>query len=175
MSKFEYMVIPTPRRPKRAKGVKGEPARFANVLTEAINEIAAEGWEFYKTETLPMEAKPGLFSKRVEMFQSVMVFRRIEISAPADDEADNAGKISAVVAPVPSAAEPAQLTAIAPEPDVSPQFPEGAIPRFSSTEADEPEELEDIENADKNDEDVVAFDADDRDPLKKVVEANRSE
>ena len=87
MSQFEYKVIPTPRRPKRAKGVKGEPARFANVLTDAINEIAIDGWEFYKTETLPMDAKPGWFSKRVEMFQSVMVFRRVMVVSPVEEPA----------------------------------------------------------------------------------------
>jgi len=59
MGKYEYKVLPTPRRAKRAKGVKGEPARFAHALTEMMNVEAAEGWEYLKSETLPMEAKSG--------------------------------------------------------------------------------------------------------------------
>jgi len=50
MSQYEYKVIPTPRRAKRAKGVKGEAARFANVLTDAMNVEAAEGWEFVRAQ-----------------------------------------------------------------------------------------------------------------------------
>jgi len=53
MGKYEYKVLPTPRRAKRAKGVKGEPARFAHALTEMMNVEAAEGWEYLKSETLP--------------------------------------------------------------------------------------------------------------------------
>lgn len=76
MGRYEYNVIPTPRRAKRAKGFKSEPARFANVITEVINEQAASGWEYIKSETFPMEAKTSMFKSRIETFQTLMFFRR---------------------------------------------------------------------------------------------------
>jgi len=82
MAQFEYKVIPAPRRPKRAKGVKGNPARFANVLTDTLNIEAASGWEFVRSETLPMDERTGLLRGSVENFQTVMVFRRELIAAP---------------------------------------------------------------------------------------------
>jgi hypothetical protein len=84
MGLFEYKVIPTPRRVKKAKGVKTEAGRFALTLTDVINAEAAEGWEYLRSETLPMDSKPGMLKKPVEMFQTVLVFRR----AVATDEMD---------------------------------------------------------------------------------------
>lgn len=76
MARFEYQVIPTPRKPRRAKGKKTNADRFAHMLTEEINAQAALGWEFVRSETLPMDERPGMFKKPVETYQTVMVFRR---------------------------------------------------------------------------------------------------
>ena len=164
MSQYEYKVIPTPRRPKRAKGVKGEPARFANVLTEAINEIAVEGWEFYKTETLPMDAKPGIFAKRTETFQSVMVFRKIIPVSSIEAAAQNAADPVLTSATVPAIADPDEtpLTALDDTPDKKFEFPEEEGPREPSSS---PVEDDDTEK--------VTFDSENMDPLKYAVEANR--
>ena len=76
MSRYEYSVIPTPRKPRRAKGMKTNAARFAHMLTEEINAQAEDGWEYVRSETLPMDERPGMFKKAVETYQTVMVFRR---------------------------------------------------------------------------------------------------
>lgn len=168
MTTYEYKVIPTPRRPRRAKGVKGEPARFANVLTDAINEIAVDGWEFVRSETLPMEAKTGLFSRRQEVFQSVIVFRRQTSPdvAEAMDEPMAEPEAPAEVRPV--------LTAIA-DPGVAPSFDEPATPQFAFHEDAEREVMEQAAaEPEAAPEDIVAFDAEELDPLKTVVEEHRS-
>lgn len=161
MSQFEYKVIPTPRRPKRAKGVKGEPARFANALTDAINEIAVDGWEFYKTETLPMDAKPGLFSKRIETFQSVMVFRK----ALVEKGLEPLDTLTATPPPIPMVADMATdtppLTAVEDEPDTKFEF-----------SADNSEDAPAPADAEGSNDDVT-FDSENMDPLKFAVEANR--
>lgn len=72
---YEFKVVPAPSRGKRAKGIKGAEGRFAFALEEVMNEMAAEGWEFLRTETLPSEEKSGLTSTATT-FRSVMVFRR---------------------------------------------------------------------------------------------------
>lgn len=76
MQTFEYKVVPAPNRTKRVKGVKGTAGRFAAVLTETMNEQAAEGWEYLRSDSMPVEEKPGLLKSRVETYQTVLVFRR---------------------------------------------------------------------------------------------------
>jgi len=82
MGKYEYKVLPTPRRAKRAKGVKGEPARFAHALTEMMNVEAAEGWEYLKSETLPMEAKSGMFKGVRILAVSSRLLKHLKRSKP---------------------------------------------------------------------------------------------
>lgn len=81
MQKFEYMTIPAPRRAKRAKGVKGVPARFAHAVTEAMNALAADGWEYLETQMLPYDAPKGMLGGKVENFQAIMMFRRAIVHA----------------------------------------------------------------------------------------------
>ena len=76
MQTYEYRVVPAPKRSKRKKGVKGAAGRFAAVLMETMNEQAAEGWEYLRSDSLPVEEKPGLLKSRVETYQTVLVFRR---------------------------------------------------------------------------------------------------
>ena len=72
---FEYKVIPAPIRGKKAPGVKGPGPRFALALEDLINELAAEGWEYQRSDILPSEERQGLTSSHT-VYRSVMVFRR---------------------------------------------------------------------------------------------------
>ena len=74
--KFEYAVIPAPTRTKRQKGVKTAAERLAFAMEDAINEMAEEGWEYLRTDTLTVEDKAGRFSKIVEKIETVLVFRQ---------------------------------------------------------------------------------------------------
>jgi hypothetical protein len=76
MAIFEYKVIPAPLSGKKAKGVKGADGRFANALAESINELAASGWEYVRSESLPSVERHGVMRKRREVYQNVLVFRR---------------------------------------------------------------------------------------------------
>ena len=58
MNHYEYKVVPAPRRAKRVRGVKAAEELFALTLTDAINEVARQGWEYVRAEHLPAEA-PG--------------------------------------------------------------------------------------------------------------------
>lgn len=75
MIRFEYKVIPAPTRGAKGKGVKGNDGKFANALETAMNEMAAQGWEYQRAETLPSEERAGLTSKNT-IFRNVLVFRR---------------------------------------------------------------------------------------------------
>lgn len=81
--RFEYKVMPAPTRGKKAKGVKGAAGRFAQALSDVMNELAADGWEYLRTDTLPAEERAGL-TGRTTVFQNMLVFRR---AVQADAEA----------------------------------------------------------------------------------------
>ncbi len=82
MAVFEYKVVPAPTRGLKAKGVKGTPARFANALETVMNELGADGWEYQRTDTLPVEERQGL-TGRTSSFQNMLVFRRTVVEAAA--------------------------------------------------------------------------------------------
>lgn len=73
--RFEYKVVPAPTRGKKARGVKTAADRFAHALAEVMNELAAAGWEYLRTDTLPAEERHGL-TGRTTVFQNMLVFRR---------------------------------------------------------------------------------------------------
>ena len=83
MARYEYKVVAAPKRGQKARGVKGAEARFAHALEQTMNELAADGWEYLRTDTLPAEERQGLTGKTIT-FQNMMVFRR---AAAGDAEA----------------------------------------------------------------------------------------
>ena len=76
MGSYEYKVVPAPSRGTRGRQVKGPEGRFAHSLELLMNQMAAEGWEYQRAETLPSEEKPGLVSAPQTVYRNVLVFRR---------------------------------------------------------------------------------------------------
>lgn len=76
MTGFEYKVVPAPTRGLKAKGIKGTAARFAHALQAVMNDLGAAGWEYQRTDTLPVEERQGLTGKTTT-FQNMLVFRRV--------------------------------------------------------------------------------------------------
>ncbi len=75
MQAFEYKAIPAPSRGKKARGVKATEDRFALALTDALNTMAAEGWDYVRAETLPCDERRGLTGTQTTE-QNVLIFRR---------------------------------------------------------------------------------------------------
>jgi hypothetical protein len=83
---YEYKVVPAPEKSPRVKGLKGTP-RFAHGLQEIMNELAQDGWEYYRAESLPDEERKGLMSARETVTRNVLVFRReLYFEEPAEPE-----------------------------------------------------------------------------------------
>lgn len=83
MLRYEYKVIPAPRRGEKARGVKTTEDRFALALTGVMNTLGAEGWEYIRADTLPVDERSGLTGTKTS-FQNLLVFRREVASvAPA--------------------------------------------------------------------------------------------
>lgn len=72
---YEYKVLPAPEKGKKAKGLKTSAARAAAAAEDLINELAAERWEYCRSDTLPVEERQGLTGKTT-VFKTVLVFRR---------------------------------------------------------------------------------------------------
>ncbi len=85
MPRYEYKVVPAPRKGQKSRGVRSSEARFALALEQAMNEMSAEGWEYQRAETLPCEERQGLTS-RTTVFHNVLVFRRALPEAGAQAE-----------------------------------------------------------------------------------------
>ena len=81
MQRFEYKVVPAPRRGEKARGVKSAEERFALALSRVMNDLGAEGWDYVRADALPCDERAGLTGTRTT-FQNMLVFRR-EIAAEA--------------------------------------------------------------------------------------------
>ena len=101
--KYEYKVVPAPKKASKVKGLKRGEDRFAASLAALMNEYGAEGWEYQRTDTLPVEARAGLTS-RTTVFQNMLIFRRTVEEDTADASRGEAAK------PAPGPAEPAATT-----------------------------------------------------------------
>lgn len=86
MTQFEYIAVPAPRKSKAPRKVKGPEAKFAATVTDVMNEMASDGWEYQRAETLPCEERQGFTGKTVK-YHSVLIFRRLRetetVEAPA--------------------------------------------------------------------------------------------
>lgn len=84
MQRFEYKVIPAPKRGEKARGVKTAEDRFAYALTQLMNQLGAEGWDYVRADALPCEERVGLTGTKTT-FQNMLVFRRLIDVTAADD------------------------------------------------------------------------------------------
>ena len=85
MQRYEYKVVPAPKKGTKAKGVKTPEGRFAVTIEQLLNEMGAEGWEYQSAELLPSEERVGLTGSTTN-WRNVLVFRRaVETEVPADE------------------------------------------------------------------------------------------
>lgn len=88
MQRYEFKVIPAPKRGEKARGVKTTEDRFALALTNLMNELGAEGWDYVRGDSLPCEERTG-FTGTKTTFLNVLVFRRVIASLSAEMPASN--------------------------------------------------------------------------------------
>lgn len=157
MQRYEYRVVPAPRKGEKARGLKSTEDRFAYALSRVMNDMAREGWDYQRTDTLPVEERSGLTGTKT-VFQNMLVFRKT-LAAPAP-AAQPSAPAAAVVAPslqsrlvetpAPQAeADPLDLAArraalnVQPEAGAAPKLTIGAAsslsaPALGPAKADEP-------------------------------------
>ncbi len=75
MPRYEFKVIPAPRKGEKSRGVKTVEDRFALALTMAMNEMGREGWDYVRSDSLPVDERVG-FTGTKTTYQNMLVFRR---------------------------------------------------------------------------------------------------
>ena len=78
---FEYKCVGAPERARRKRGAKTKTDRVAHAMQDVINREAVEGWEYQRTDLLPVEERSGLLGRTVETHRAVLVFRRATAEA----------------------------------------------------------------------------------------------
>lgn len=74
--KYEYKAVGAPEKGKRKRGARSASARVAAAFEEILSEEAVDGWEYLRTDLLPVNERAGIFSRAQETHRAVMVFRR---------------------------------------------------------------------------------------------------
>ena len=103
---YEYKCVGAPERPKRQRGVRGRSERVALAMQEIIDAEAVDGWEYQRTDLVPVEEKNGFFSRTHEVHRAVLIFRRELEPAPRvipawRGQAGSAGHLAAGPQPAP--------------------------------------------------------------------------
>lgn len=91
MQRFEYKVVPAPRRAEKQRGIKTTEDRFAFALTQMMNELGRDGWDYVRADTLPVDERVG-FTGSKTTYQNMLVFRRMITSEVASVPAIDASE-----------------------------------------------------------------------------------
>ena len=107
---FEYKTVGAPERAKRKRGRRSQSDRVAAAFEEILQAEAVDGWEYLRTDLLPVTESAGWFRRGQEVHRAVIVFRRP--LDPAKVESDTIQRRAPSVTPAP-------VRPLAPEPQVS--------------------------------------------------------
>lgn len=98
---YEYKCVGAPEEPRRQRGVRAWSDRVALAMQEVIAAEAVDGWEYLRTDILPVEEKDGFFSRARRVNRAVLIFRREIGDAPRSRPAERPGAILAEDQPPP--------------------------------------------------------------------------
>lgn len=73
--RYDYKVVPAPVKGTKSPGAKGAEGRFAAAVEQVMNDMATEGWEYQRAETLPSDERSGLTQTQT-VWRNLLVFRR---------------------------------------------------------------------------------------------------
>ena len=75
MERYEYLLVKTPGKSSKYKGISKSDDPFALTLMDGMNELALKGWEFIGCETMTEECR-SLFRGKTKRDHEYMVYRR---------------------------------------------------------------------------------------------------
>jgi hypothetical protein len=96
MDAYTYKCVAAPRRAKKTRDHRTPAEALVAAVEAVITEQAAAGWEYLRTDLVPMETKSGWMGPVTETHQGVMVFRRRSaVAARFEDDDDRAARLRA--------------------------------------------------------------------------------
>lgn len=88
MGHYEYTVVPAPTTVPKIKGARGTAERFSHGVSEALNAMGAEGWEYQRAETLVAARPRGWLTRAKHETVTILIFRRWVEEIPEDRRDD---------------------------------------------------------------------------------------
>lgn len=80
---FEYKTVGAPEKGKRKRGARTPSDRAAAAFEEILEAEATDGWEYLRTDILPLTERRSWLGGSHEVHRAVMVFRRaLDQAAP---------------------------------------------------------------------------------------------
>lgn len=73
---YEYKCVGAPERPRRSRRAKTPSDRVARAMEKIIQEEAVNGWEYMRTDLVPVIEKSSILGRTQEVHRAVLVFRR---------------------------------------------------------------------------------------------------
>ena len=114
--KYEYKTVGAPEKGKRAKGARTGSDKAAAAFDEVLQAEARDGWEYQRTDILPVAERKSWFGRSRQEHRAVMVFRReveqVRVKTPARSEGEPQLRA------VPSAAAGPREPTISDDPDL---------------------------------------------------------
>jgi len=73
---YEYKTVGAPEKGKRNRGARSASDRAAAAFNEVLQTEAVDGWEYLRTDILPVTERRSWLGGSQEAHRAVMVFRR---------------------------------------------------------------------------------------------------
>lgn len=102
--RYEYKTVGAPERVRRRIGRRSRSDRLAAAMGEILNAEAQAGWEYQRTDLIPVEEPRGFWGGVQVAQRAVMVFRR-PVPVSASVAPDPAPPVR-IETPAPTRAEP---------------------------------------------------------------------
>ncbi|MCC5960289.1 MAG: DUF4177 domain-containing protein [Rhodobacteraceae bacterium] len=99
MQSYEYLAVPAPAKGQKIKGLKTPGERYAHQLTVLLNDLAREGWEYWRADCLPSEERKGL-TGTITVHNNMLIFRRPSAETLAEHPQITEPRAAAPIEPV---------------------------------------------------------------------------
>lgn len=122
---YDYKCVAAPEKARRRRGAKTRTDRVALAMEEILKAEAGGGWEYQRTDLIPVEEKSGWFGRAHDVHRAVLVFRRPKGASrphPISTAAPEAPVQDVAPQPVRQNVQPLPSTAPAPEPETDGDF-----------------------------------------------------
>lgn len=117
---YDYKCVAAPEKARRRRGAKTRTDRVALAMEDILKAEAKGGWEYQRTDLIPVEEKSGWFGRQHDVHRAVLVFRKLKGSSrpyAASDLQDPAASVEPASTPAPApnpAPQPVPVEAVEP-------------------------------------------------------------